>query len=160
MKKFLLLVSAVLCMASVDGQKITKAFGGRIGDGSAFGLEASYQHPLSKMRRLELDGALSFHNDWMGISATCLHQWVWNIENGFQWYLGAGGTIGQTFVDNKYGDDDTYFSIAFNPNGGVEYFFKNIPLQLAVDARPSLTIVNSKHVDNLFSIGVAARYVF
>lgn len=164
MKKLLLLVSVIFCLGSINGQKITKAIGARIGDGSAFGIEASYQHPLSTMTRLELDGSVSFDNDWMGISATGLHQWVWNIENGFQWYLGAGATIGQSITSyddaNGKNQKDTYFTVALNPNGGVEYFFKNIPLQLAVDARPGFTIVNSDHVDNLFTIGVAARYTF
>lgn len=159
MKKIILLFIASLSLFTVNAQTITKAIGARIGDGSAFGIEASYQHPLGTMTRVELDGSVSFDNDWMGISATGLHQWVFNIENGFQWYLGAGATIGQTFTDYN-GDTDTYFTLAINPNGGVEYFFKNIPLQLAVDARPGFTLINGDHVDDIWTIGVAARYTF
>lgn len=176
MKRILLVTLAVIGLYSANAQRVDRTIGVRLGNGYATSVEFSYQHPLAPTRRLEFDASSAFGTNWVSIGATGLHQWVFNIENGFQWYLGIGASIGNTFTDYEYYDyyngygkvkneRQSYFTMALNPNGGVEYCFKNIPLQLAVDARPNINLLNVDQKGNDIhllepSIGVCARYIF
>lgn len=175
MKRILLSFIVALSLYTTSAQVVGKAIGARIGEGTASSIEFSYQHPLTSTTRFEADAYTSFDINWASIGVVGLHQWVFNIENGFQWFLGAGGSIGTTsykydeyYVDNNYNghwrnNRETYFTLALHPNGGAEYNFKNIPLQLAVDGRPSINLLNvgSNKLDFInFSLGVAARYRF
>ena len=175
MKRILLVIMAVAGLYTANGQRVERAIGLRLGNGSsAASTEVSYQHPLSKKTRIELDGSLSFGDNWISVGATGLHQWVWNIENGFQWFLGVGATIGETSVsyytyDNigrKQSSTNSYnyFTLALNPNGGAEYFFRNIPLQVGIDVRPNINLLhlNESYGLTIFdpTIGFSARYVF
>lgn len=168
MKRLILVLLASYCLFTANSQVVQKAIGARLSNGYGFGIEFSYQHPLTSHTRLELDAYSSFETNWVHLGGTVLHQWVFNIENGFQWYLGVGGSIGNSYYhydryDNygKHAENESYLTLALNPNGGVEYNFKNIPLQLAVDGRPSINILNTSHVDPFhLSLGVAARYRF
>lgn len=167
MKKIILVFIASLSLMSANSQTVKKAIGARIGEGTASSIEFTYQHPLSSHTRLELDASTGFSSNSFSIGATGLHQWVFDIENGFQWFLGAGASIGNTIYDsydnNGNPEKDSYFTLALNPNGGVEYWFKNIPLQLSVDARPYWHVLDHDANDFdafQFSLGVAARYTF
>ena len=136
MKK-LLLSATVLFGFVANAQNISEnALGLRLGSNNGFGSEISYQRKLSSNNRLELDlGWRSSHN----ISATKLtglYQWVWNIDQEFNWYAGVGGGLGSWNTSNTINKDSgTFLYVAGTI--GIEYNF-DIPLQISLDLRPEL----------------------
>ena len=70
--------------------------------------------------------------------------------NGFRWFYGFGGYVG-------FQGGDTYLG----PSGvlGLDYKFKDVPLNLSVDWKPELDIIPKVNlVPDAF--GLTARYVF
>jgi len=98
MKKALL--TAAILFAGIlasQAQDISKnAIGIRLGDGDGFGTEISYQRALGGNNRLEIDLGIESNNNYDGFKATGIYQWVWEIENGFQWYAGFGAGLGNS----------------------------------------------------------------
>jgi len=97
MKKIFLTLSFALgTLFTMNAQEISEnAIGLRLGGGDGFGAEVSYQRAIGgNNNRLELD--LGWRNDkhFDAIKLAALYQWIWNIEGGFNWYVGAGGGIG------------------------------------------------------------------
>jgi hypothetical protein len=174
---------------SAEAQK--NAIGIRLGDNSGFGAEVSFQTALSKKNRIELD--LGFRNEGNGyngygygngygnnyyngkgyghndIKFVGIYQWVFDIKNGFKWYVGPG--VGVGIYSSKYYYNDKTFLLE-DKNGafavlagdvGVEYNFK-FPLQLSFDVRPEIYLspdyVDAR--DNSFApdLGLSARYRF
>jgi opacity protein-like surface antigen len=141
MKKIILSAFMLIGLAfSAQAQDISKnALGLRLGDNDGFGSELSYQRGLSKNNRLELDLGWRNSKNYDAIKLVGLYQWVWNIDGGFNWYAGVGGGVG-SWSYNGPGDPD--------PNGGtfllaagdigIEYNFKEAPIQLSLDFRPEL----------------------
>lgn len=137
MKKIIL--SAVMLVAlsfTAQAQDISKnALGLRLGDNDGFGGEISYQRGLGDNNRLELDLGFRNSNDVDAFKLTGLYQWVWNIDGGFNWYAGVGGGLG-SWDNNRFDVNGTYAFVAGDL--GIEYNFKEAPIQLALDIRPEL----------------------
>ncbi|TBW29236.1 hypothetical protein [Gramella sp. KN1008] len=144
MKKLVLLaaltIGAVFCSES-NAQTISEnAIGLRVGGGNGTGAEVSYQRATSGNNRLEFD--LGWRNDsshYDAIKLVGLYQWVWNIEGGFNWYVGAGAGLGN--YDHKHdhhnhNDDDGIFALIAG-DIGIEYNF-DFPLLLSLDFRPEI----------------------
>ena len=93
MKINVLIIGLVFATAfSVKAQNIaSNAIGLRLSGGQGLGGEISYQKSLGSNNRLELD--LGLGNDLSDFKATGLYQWVWNLEDKFNWYAGFGGGI-------------------------------------------------------------------
>ena len=96
MKKFLITsIIVLIASVSINAQEISKnALGLRLGDNDGFGAEISYQARLSASHRLELNLGWRDGKYYDGFKIAGLHQWVWNIEDGFNWYAGLGGGLG------------------------------------------------------------------
>lgn len=154
MKKVLLLLVVSLCVSSsVFAQVQDKAIGVRFG----YGGEISYQQPLSKANRLELD--LGINSYGFGLSA--VHQWVWNLSelaDGFNWYVGIGGAIGSYNYDKNPLNTRNNLNVAFLGQIGIEYNF-DIPFQLSLDYRPGFYLLNGFY-PTYDGICLAARYRF
>lgn len=141
MKKIILSAFMLIGLAfSTQAQDIAKnALGLRLGDNDGFGGEISYQRGLSKNNRLELNLGWRDSKNYDAIKLVGLYQWVWNIEGGFNWYAGVGGGIGSWDYNRpKNFDQDidggTFLLAAGNI--GIEYNFKEAPIQLSLDFRP------------------------
>lgn len=141
MKKVILIAAFFFGAAFFYGahaQTISEnALGLRIGGGNGYGAEVSYQRAVgSDNNRLEFD--LGWRNDsyYDAIKLVGLYQWVWNIDGGFNWYVGAGAGIG-SYNDNRHLDynphDGAYVLAAGDI--GLEYNF-DFPLLLSLDFRP------------------------
>tara|TARA_R110002051_G_scaffold108876_3_gene181638 strand:+ start:1529 stop:2014 length:486 start_codon:yes stop_codon:yes gene_type:complete len=161
MKKLFLLSVALLGFAfASSAQEIsTNAIGLRLGDSDGFGAEISYQHALGDNNRLELDLGLRSGNGYDGFKLAGLYQWVWLLDGNFNWFAGVGGGIGSYSFDNPFpnGDDSETFIFAAG-DIGIEYNF-DIPLQLAIDARPEFGFGDFR--DDLdFDIALSIRYQF
>ena len=159
MKKIILTLALVVSMVSaIKVQADNKAIGLRLGGGFGGGAEISYQQPLDKSNRLEVDLGL---NSW-GFGLNGIYQWVWDLSDlgdGFNWYAGVGAGIG-TYNFN-YGNDihaNRDFSIRVLGQVGLEYKFE-IPLTLSLDYRPGIYFVPSFN-GSYDGICLGARYRF
>ena len=131
MKKILLVLAAMFCVATVSAQqKFT--LGGRLGSG----LQADAEWFYSTDKYVEARFGMS----WMGgISAdfTALHNWNccnWNWTPKFAtWYLdaGVGANLGGRPID---GVSYLYVGVAGQVKFGMQ--FKKVPLRLAIDYTP------------------------
>ena len=159
MKKIFLSLALVVSMVSaIKAQADNKAIGLRLGGGFGGGAEISYQQPLDKANRLEVDLGL---NSW-GFGLNGIYQWVWDLSDlgdGFNWYAGVGAGVG-TYNFN-YGKDihaNRDFSIGVLGQVGLEYKFE-IPLTLSLDYRPGIYFVPSFN-GSYDGICLGARYRF
>jgi opacity protein-like surface antigen len=164
MKKFLFTVCCVACIGfQSHSQTISEhALGLRFGGNNGYGAEVSYQGALGSNNRLELDFGWRNDKNFDAYKLTGLYQWVWNIEGGFNWYVGLGGGVGNVNYDNRFNnddfDDDDEFFLFGAGNIGIEYNF-NIPLLIALDFRPE--IGSGRYNNDLdFDIALALRYQF
>lgn len=159
-KKMLIIVIALFGVAfSMNAQEISpNAIGLRFGDNDGFGAEISYQRALKSNTRLEIDLGFRDNKAFDIWKLTGIHQWVWNIDGGFNWYAGFGAGIGN--VDVKDFDDDDGLFINAAGNIGVEYNF-DIPLLISLDFRPEIGLVND-FGNNDFDLDIALglRYQF
>jgi opacity protein-like surface antigen len=166
MKKIILSAFMLIGLAfSSQAQDISKnALGLRLGDNDGFGGEVSFQRGLSKNNRLELDLGWRNRNDVDAMKLVGLYQWVWEIENGFNWYAGVGGGIGNWSNSEGSTNDSGVFLLATG-DIGIEYNFQEAPIQLSLDFRPEFYLNNSgsnKFRDENFGpdIALGIRYRF
>ena len=156
MKKIILTLTIFMGMTYVlNAQVVNKAIGLRLGSGFGYGAELSYQQPLAKTNRLELDLGL---NTW-GFGLNGIYQWVWDLSalaDGFNWYAGVGAGIGSYNFIGTNGISN--FSIGALGQVGIEYKFE-IPLTLSLDYRPGLYFLNGFN-SSYDGICIAGRYRF
>lgn len=135
------------------------AIGLRFGDNDGFGAEISYQRKLQENTRLEADLGFRDNKNFDIWKLTAIHQWVWNIDGGFNWFAGFGAGIGNVDIKGFDNDDDGLFVNAVG-NVGVEYDF-DIPLVISLDFRPEIGIVNDFGSNDLdLDIALGLRYQF
>ncbi|TYP97993.1 putative outer membrane protein [Tenacibaculum adriaticum] len=150
---------ALVCVSffSVNAQSISEnAIGLRFGDNNGFGGEVSYQHKLSSDNRLELDLGLRGDSGYSAFKATALYQWVWQLEDQFNWYVGAGGGLGSW--KNKATDNSNTFLFGAGVIG-IEYNF-DIPLLISFDFRPEIGFSNDIYDGFNSDFGLGIRYQF
>ncbi len=148
MKKLFLFIGFLTISAlTANAQDIAdNAIGIRFGDNSGFGGEISYQRKLSDSNRLEIDLGFRKGN---AFKATGLYQWVWQLENQFNWFAGAGGGIASA------SGNSAIFAAGVV---GIEYNF-DIPLVISLDYRPEIGF--SGFYDGFNSdLGLGLRYQF
>ncbi len=163
MKKLILFAFMLIGLAfNAQAQDISKnALGLRLGNNDGFGGEVSYQRGLSKNNRLEFDLGWRNSNYVNAIKIAGLYQWVWNIDNGFNWYAGVGGGLGSwNYNCNGIKNNGTFLFGAGDI--GIEYNFKEVPIQLSLDLRPELYFNDSGYRDNNFGpdLALGIRYKF
>ena len=134
------------------------SIGLRLGGGTGYGAEISFQTPF-KNDRTELDLGWGGGNHWSGWTLTGLYQWVMPIESGFYWYLGAGPAIGYWDEKDDYYSKNGGLYIAASLNVGAEYKFAEIPLQLSLDFRPEFGLINRWEAVG-GGLGLSVRYCF
>lgn len=145
-----------------NSQNISKnALGLRLGSNDGFGGEISYQRELNDNNRLELDLGFRNSNEVDAFKVIGLYQWVWNIEDGFNWYAGAGGGLGSWSHNQNNLNDNGVFIVATG-DIGIEYNFQQAPIQLSLDYRPEFYINSDNYrKDNYGSdIALSVRYRF
>ena len=151
MKKVLLFFITMLGFVFAANAQ-NNAIGLRFGGGSAmYGAEISYQL-LAGNNRVELDLGFS-GNEYINLAG--IYQWTGPIAGGFGWYVGPGVNLGYCIHHG--------FGIAVILQGGVEYNFSTIPLQLSLDVRPSWDFIRREGcIYSGFGWGVALgiRYRF
>jgi hypothetical protein len=143
---------------SLSAQEISDhAIGLRLGSNRGFGSEISYQMKLNSENRAEFNLGWRSSNNLSAIKLNGLYQWVWPIEQGFNWYAGVGGGLGSFSNNNTNGNSGTFVFAAGDI--GIEYNF-DFPLQASLDLRPE--IGGNGYFDNSFGTDIALglRYKF
>jgi hypothetical protein len=146
-KTFLVFGLFLVTTLSINAQDISdNAIGLRFGGGNGVGGEISYQKALGDSNRLEIN--LGLANEFTDFKATGLYEWVWSLEEQFNWYAGVGGGIVSANGTGIYGSGVV----------GLEYNF-NAPILLSIDYRPEFGIAGG--LDGLNSdIALSVRYQF
>jgi opacity protein-like surface antigen len=160
MKKTLLFAFILALASSTAFSQVNPhALGIRFGGGNSFGTEISYQHGLSDINRLEVGLGLKTHSDWSGFNLAGAYQWVWNIEGGFNWYAGPGAQLGSwSYKSGVEGSNDGFY-IGILGQIGIEYNFSEVPIQIGIDTRPVIGLINSSD-DFDIDLSLGIRYVF
>jgi len=161
MKKIVILISLFIGFTSVIfAQEISKhAIGIRFGDNDGFGGEISYQQKLSGINRFELDLGYRNQNDYDAYKLSGIYQWVWNIDNRFNWYAGFGAGIGSWNDTRTNPTRDDGLFINADGNVGIEYNF-DIPLLISLDFRPEIGILGNYGNNTNLDMALSLRYQF
>lgn len=158
MKK-LIVFSLFLCgIYSSSAQEISDhTIGLRLGSNRGFGTEISYQMKLNSENRAEFNLGWRTSNNLSALKVNGIYQWVWPLEQGFNWYAGVGGGLGTFSNNNPNGNNGTFIFAAGDV--GIEYNF-DFPLQASLDLRPE--IGGNGYFDNGFGTDLALgiRYKF
>ncbi|MCP9200441.1 hypothetical protein MKO06_11000 [Gramella sp. GC03-9] len=162
MKKLVLIAAFILggvfCNQANAQQIADNAIGLRIGGGGGYGAEVSYQRAIGgDNNRLEFDLGWRDDSNFSAIKLVGLYQWVWNIEGGFNWYVGAGAGLGN-YDDDRHNNDGLFALVAGDI--GIEYNF-DFPLLLSLDFRPEIGFSNyDDHDDFTPDVAIGIRYQF
>ncbi|WP_299012214.1 hypothetical protein [uncultured Polaribacter sp.] len=147
MKKVFVILSLVFAATfAANAQTISdNAIGLRFNGGDGLGAGISYQKKLKENNRLEV--VLSLREEFSSIKGTGLYEWVWPLEDRFNWYAGFGAGF------------DSGFSALFGAGVvGIEYNFK-VPILISLDYRPEVGITgNYDGLGN--SVALSVRYQF
>ena len=158
MKKLLLSATILFGLLTANAQNISEnALGLSLGSNNGFGSEISYQRKLASNNRLEVDLGWRSSSKISATKLTGLYQWIWNIDQGFNWYAGVGGGLGNWSTDDSTNKSGTFLYAAGDI--GIEYNF-DFPLQISLDLRPE--IGGHGYYENNFGTDLALglRYKF
>lgn len=158
--KYLFLFSFLLISLHSFSQVNPHAIGLRGGSGSSGnGGEVSYQHGLGDANRLELDLGWygnngNGNNNHLTVLSGIYH-WVWNLDEGLNWYAGIGAQIGDYQTKDYSG-----FFFRIGGQVGIEYDFNvhEVPLLLGLDARPMFRFQNL--IEHGYGAALSLRYTF
>lgn len=161
MKKIIFSLLVLLAFSNLmNGQEISdNAIGLRFGDNAGFGGEISYQKKLSNINRLEVDlGFRSRSNENDAFKLTGIYQWMWNIDQGFNWYAGFGAGVGSWTNNNINSTKNDGMFLNADGNIGIEYNF-DIPLLISLDFRPEIGLLGN-YSDADLDLALSLRYQF
>lgn len=142
--KLLVLVVFVLAAAQTGkAQELGIRFGNALGNKSSVAIDGVFG--LGKFSRIHAD--VSFGN---GLALEALWDFLYRpVENSpINWYVGVGPSL--------YLSDP--FALGASGEIGLEYRFKDAPLAIGLDYRPTFVIV--ENTDFVNSFGFNVRYVF
>lgn len=148
-------LGALFTMSITDAkaQNYQNAIGGRFGNANG----VSFKTALNKGAMLELIGNFRKNDGISYFNLTGLYEVYKPINGaeGLNWFYGAGATIGSYKV--KGFDGEAY--LAANGVLGLDYKFKDAPINLSLDWIPSLRLTQ----DTGFwggDVGLGVRFTF
>ena len=142
MKKFIMVIAAVLCLSSAAFAQ-SRALGVR----ATYGAELSYQHSIGS-NFVEAD--LGWFKN--GFYLTGVYDFVFASEGNFNFYAGPGAAVG------FYNDSETSgINLGIAGQLGLEYNF-NLPLQLSLDWRPVFNFIHGGFGWEGIALGIRYRF--
>ena len=94
---FYLTFFTVLATSLTFAQNIAdNTIGLRLGDSKGFGAEVSYQRGLNRTTRLEANLGWRENTNFNAVKLTAIHQHIFEIDSGLNWYYGYGLGVGNT----------------------------------------------------------------
>lgn len=168
MKKTKLFFSALallLSTAAFAQSDYKQSIGLRLGSGYYDIASASYKVFLAEAPALEVNLGFRPYGvgdyKWVNASASITYQHHFPIQpvDGLKWFIGGGLVAANSF--SNY-DERKGFNLGLYPTAGADYKFRNIPLAVSADVRPTFHIVEAYDYYNGFypNAGVTARYTF
>ncbi len=165
MKKIVLLVVAIATFSLVSQAQVNdKTLGLRLTNG----IEGTFQKAFGSSNRLELDAGLALGSHYFGLSAAGMYHWVWNINEGLNWYVGPGvgfnmysySFVNYNYNQGYYNDRETRLGIGVGGQVGIEYDFStlDVPLLVSLDYRP-MFFFGSYDGFSYYGIGLGVRYI-
>ncbi len=141
-----LIAMAVISLATVDvcsAQEAGIRFGNALGNKNSVAIDGVFA--LGKFSRIHAD--VSFGN---GVAMEALWDFLYKpiSDSPINWYVGVGPSL--------YLSDP--FALGASGEIGIEYRFKDAPIALGLDYRPTFVIV--ENTDFVNSFGFNVRYVF
>ena len=159
MKKIVFIILFLAEATSVNAQNEYKtAVGLRFGPNTGFDVK----HNLDESTSIE--GIVNFQ--WHGLLVMGLYEKNFPVikqVDGFRFYMGAGAHVGFWSDYSKhhpwYEEDDTRNHVAIGVDGiiGLEYTFKDIPLNLAIDWIPMINFADHAAF-YAGGVGLSVRY--
>ena len=150
MKKILITLLALVALTTAANAQYSNALGVRVGAGSAWGAELSYQGYLGNINRIELDLGAHFGRYYNAVSIATVYQWHWFLAGGFGFYIGPGI---QGYIIDKHLD------LGVGGQVGIDYQF-NAPIQLSLDVRPMWDILGYTGAAFNYGAALGIRYAF
>ena len=143
MKKLFVLFCLYGSLQFVSAQEIGARFGSS--SGGDFAIDGVFG--LGQFSRIHAD--VSFGDGGVGLDA--LWDFIYRPLGGeaFNWYVGAGPSM----------DIDNPFWLGASGEIGLEYRFKEVPIALGVDWRPTLWLVDKTKFSG-DGFGINIRYCF
>lgn len=155
MKKLLLCV--VACFAIGSYAQAQNALGARLGGGQGYNAEVSYQMGLGD-NRLEIDLGLRSDENFNAFNLYGIYQWTGTLSGNLGWYAGVGATLGYWSWNDAH-TSGSNIGIAAVAQGGLEYNFQAVPIQLSLDIRPKFYLLPATNF-HWGDIGLGIRYRF
>lgn len=143
-KHLLAVVVISLVSASVtNAQELGIRFGNALGNKSSVAIDGVFA--LGEFSRIHAD--VSFGN---GVALEALWDFLYRpvSDSPINWYVGAGPSL---YLSSP-------FALGASGEVGLEYRFKDIPLALGLDYRPTFVLIETTDFVNSFGFNV--RYVF
>ncbi len=141
MNRLILLLALLFALFNADAQSYDSAVGARLGSP----LSVSYKRFVSENNAIEVYAGGRFQPfvNWFIISGGYqLHKPLLEEEiAGLRWYYGFGGTVSFLTFDQFFiGDSGTSTLIGAQGYLGLDYTFKDIPLNLSIDWVPTVFV--------------------
>jgi hypothetical protein len=154
MKKNILLIATILLtIFNANAQVAPQAIGLRFGGGNfGSGAEINYLHGIGETNRAEIGLGFNALNGSSYLSFAGIYQWVFDLEEGFNWFLGPGAQL--LFIQNSG-------AILVGGEIGIAYNFNTnlaLPLCLELDTRPMINLGEGNGVG--WGIRLSAHYTF
>ena len=153
-KSFLFLSSIILISASqVKAQDYNTALGIRLSsNGPAINNSVSFKHFMNP--KLAIEGLFTFDKKAAIGALLEIHNPMPSTE-GLKWFYGAGAYIG--FDSDKTNTDRALMGA----QGiiGLDYKFTNLPLNLSLDWKPELNIIDNINFEPA-AVGFTVRFTF
>ena len=133
-------------VAAVNAQP--RAIGANVG----YGIDFSYQNTVvSPNNMIDLSIGLNGFNT---VLAVCTYDWIFNINGGWNWYVGPGIGVGFDFKNS-------FPNVSIGALLGIEYNF-NIPFNMSLDYRPLVNVLgfNDSYWAHFYGYTLGLRYRF
>ncbi len=144
-----LLISFFFCVAfgSIHAQQYTYAIGvkGTYATTDIVGADLSFKHFFQSPNAIEANIGFSRNYVWL----QGLYMRSFPLKRDFEWYLGAGGDAGywqRNYIQQYNGRSFQGFWVGVDGVVGVEYTFTTFPINISVDAGPTLRMVPYVHM--------------
>ncbi len=154
MKKFLLLIAAVMISSAASAQYYDWAIGVR---GGWDATSLSVKHVFNNGNAAEALVGWSYSKHGSGVNFTGLYEFnVPIIGNGFNLYYGAGAHVGGwTYKAGHDEGKNSGFNLGLDAIVGLEYSLKVAPLAFSLDWKPRLDFLPStEFVATSLALGV------
>jgi hypothetical protein len=131
-KIFNLFMAFFLLTTMSQAQDYKTSIGGKVG----YGLVASYKTFMNDTKALDIYGGIHWAGSLMGGVNYSIHKDIQSVD-GLRWYYGFGGNF---FNYGGVLGAVNWFEVGVSGNIGLEYTFKDIPLNISVDYVPTIVI--------------------